>query len=148
MEEAKKKEKVTSGTRSTPTTRAGRAARAGRGTITKSGVVKKARSAGAYGVDGKKVRVVQSKDKHALWDDLFSITESQIKALKLKIEDGDDLDHKDMSKLDSCYGGMKKLLEIEVVLKSDAISSLSTEELKRLAKKAIREAADDDQKDL
>tara|TARA_R100000656_G_scaffold9416_1_gene10264 strand:- start:6790 stop:7224 length:435 start_codon:yes stop_codon:yes gene_type:complete len=144
MEEAKKKEKVTSGTSSTPTTRAGRASKFGRSTVTKHGVVKKARSAGSYGIDGKKVRVVQSKDKHALWDDLFSITESQIKALKTKVEDGEDLDTKDMSKLDSCYGGMKKLLEIEVVLKSDAISSLSTDELKRLAKKAIREAKEND----
>ena len=144
MEEAKKKEKVTSGTSSTPTTRAGRAAKFGRSVVTKDGVIKKARSAGSYGIDGKNVRVVQSKDKHALWDDLFSITESQIKALKTKVEDGEDLDTKDMSKLDSCYGGMKKLLEIEVVLKSDAISSLSTDELKRLAKKAIREAKEND----
>ena len=88
--------------------------------------------------------MVQSQDKHALWEDLFSITESQIRALKVKVDDGEELDVKDMSKLDSCYGGMKKLLEIEVVLKSDAISSLSTEELKRLAKKAIREAKDND----
>ena len=144
MEVQEKTGKITSGTSSTPTTRAGRAAKFGHSVVTKGGVEKKARPAGSYGVSGKKVRIVQSKDKHALWDDLFSITESQIKALKVKVDDGEELDVKDMSKLDSCYGGMKKLLEIEVVLKTDAISSLSTEELKRLAKKAIREAKDND----
>ena len=144
MDLTDKDEKFTTGTSSTPTTRAGRAAKFGRSVVTKAGVIKKARSAGTYGISGKKVRVVQSQDKHALWEDLFSITESQIRALKVKVDDGEELDVKDMSKLDSCYGGMKKLLEIEVVLKSDAISSLSTEELKRLAKKAIREAKDND----
>ena len=141
MEESQKtEEKITQGTASTPTTRAGRAAKRGKTTVTKTGVTKKARSAGSYGLNGQKVKVLQTQDKHRLWADLFSITESQIKALKEKIEEGKDLDSKDMSKLDSCYGGMKKLLEIEAILKSDAISSLSTEELKRIAKKAIRES--------
>ena len=133
-------EKVTEGTSSTPTTRAGRAAKRGKNVVTKEGVVKKPRSTGSYGVGGQKVKVLQTQDKHKLWADLFSITESQIKGLKEKIEGGQELNPKDMNKLDSCYGGMKKLLEIEAILKSDAISSLSTEELKRIAKKAIRES--------
>jgi len=134
------KPKITKGTTGTPTTRAGRRAKAGQKTVTKGGVEKKARSTGTYGISGQKVKVLQTADKHKLWADLFSITESQIKALKDKIEDGEELDPKDMSKLDSCYNGMKKLLEIESVLKSDVIASMSTEELKRMAKKAIRES--------
>ena len=134
------KNKVTQGTTSTPTTRSGRASKRGKSVVTKDGVKKKPRSTGSYGVAGQKVKVLQTQDKHKLWADLFSITESQIQGLKEKIEGGEELNPKDMSKLDSCYGGMKKLLEIEAILKSDAISSLSTEELKRIAKKAIRES--------
>tara|TARA_R110002012_G_scaffold202391_1_gene371439 strand:- start:21774 stop:22214 length:441 start_codon:yes stop_codon:yes gene_type:complete len=134
------KPKITKGTAATPTTRAGRRAKAGQKTVTKAGVEKKARSSGSYGISGSKVTVLQTADKHKLWADLFSITESQIGSLKEKIEAGEELDPKDMSKLDSCYNGMKKLLEIESVLKSDAIASMSTDELRRMAKKAIRES--------
>tara|TARA_R110000737_G_scaffold34031_2_gene52325 strand:+ start:187 stop:684 length:498 start_codon:yes stop_codon:yes gene_type:complete len=134
------KHKITKGTTGTPTTRAGRRAKAGQSTLTKAGVAKKARSTGSYGISGSKVTILPTADKHKLWADLFSLTESQINSLKQKVSDGIELDHKDMSKLDSCYGGMKKLLEIESTLKSDAIASLSTEELMALAKKAIREA--------
>ena len=134
------KPKITKGTSATPTTRAGRRAKSGQKTVTKDGVEKKARSTGTYGVSGKKVKILQTQDKHKLWADLFSITESQIGSLKDKVAKGQELDPKDMSKLDSCYNGMKKLLEIETVLKSDAIASMSTEELKRMAKKAIRES--------
>ena len=134
------KPKVTKGTSGTPTTRAGRRAKAGQKTVTKGGGGKKARASGTYGVEGKKVKILQSPDKHKLWGDLFAITESQIGALKEKIEAGEDLDPKDMNKLDSCYGGMKKLLEIEAILKSDAISSMTTEELKRMCKKSLRES--------
>jgi len=134
------KQKITKGTATTPTTRAGRRAKSGQKTVTKDGVEKKARSSGTYGISGSKVEILQTQDKHKLWADLFSITESQIGLLKEKIESGLELDPKDMSKLDSCYGGMKKLLEIETILKSDAIASMSTEELKRMAKKAIRES--------
>jgi hypothetical protein len=134
------KPKITKGTAATPTTRAGRRAKAGQKTVTKDGIEKKARSTGSYGIGGSKVKVVQTKDKHKLWDDLFSITESQISGLKTKVQDGEELDPKDMSKLDSCYNGLKKLLEIEATLKSDAIASMSTDELKRVAKKAIRES--------
>jgi hypothetical protein len=101
---------------------------------------KKSRTAGAYSVQGRKVRVLQTQDKHKLWGDLFSITESQIRSLKDKIDSGEDLDPKDMNKLDSCYNGMKKLLEIELALKSDAIASMTTDDLKRVCKKALREA--------
>ena len=134
------KPKITKGTAATPTTRAGRRAKAGQKTVTKGGVVKKARSPGTYGHRGSKVKVLQTSDKHKLWADLFAITESQIGSLKDKVENDQELDPKDMSKLDSCYNGMKKLLEIEAILKSDAIASMSTEELKRMAKKAIRES--------
>tara|TARA_R110000744_G_scaffold236549_1_gene354099 strand:+ start:74 stop:547 length:474 start_codon:yes stop_codon:yes gene_type:complete len=134
------KQKITKGTAGTPTTRAGRRARAGQPILTKSGVAKKARPEGSYGIAGHKVEIVQTSDKHKLWADLFTITESQIEGLKEKVADGIELDSKDMSKLDSCYGGMKKLLEIESILKSDIIASLSTDELRSMAEKAIREA--------
>jgi len=100
---------------------------------------KRVRSAGAYNVGGKKVKVVQSRDKHKLWDDLFHITESQITKLKEKITLEGELDNKDMQKLDSCFNGMKKLLEIEAQLKSDQIAKMTDEELIKLARKAIRE---------
>ena len=134
------KPKVTKGTSATPTTRSGRQAKKGQKTVTRAGVEKRPRSPGSYGVNGKKVTILQSPDKHKLWGDLFAITESQIRSLKEKIEAGEDLDPKDMSKLDSCYNGMKKLLEIEAVLKSDAIASMTTEELKRMCKKSLRES--------
>ena len=134
------KHRITKGTTGTPTTRAGRRAKAGQSTLTKAGVAKKARSTGSYGVAGSKVTILQTADKHKLWSDLFSITESQIRGLKEKVTDGIELDSKDMSKLDSCYGGMKKLLEIETILKSDAIASMSTDELRSMAKKALRES--------
>jgi len=134
------KPKITKGTAATPTTRAGRRARSGKKTVTKDGIEKKARSTGTYGIGGQKVEIVQTQDKHKLWAELFSITESQITGLKTKVESGEELDPKDMSKLDSCYNGLKKLLEIEATLKSDAIASMSTDELKRVAKKAIRES--------
>ena len=99
----------------------------------------KTRATGAYSVMGQKAKILQSRDKHKLWDNLFHITESQITALKEKIDAGTDLDHKDMQKLDSCFGGLKKLLEIEVQLKSDTIAKLSNEELEKLVRKALRE---------
>ena len=101
---------------------------------------KKTRASGSYSVQGRKVKILQTQDKHKLWADLFYITEKQITSLKDKIDDGNDLDPKDMNKLDTCYNGMKKLLEIESALKSDAIASMTTEDLKRVAKKALREA--------
>tara|TARA_R110000744_G_scaffold19487_3_gene51444 strand:+ start:1001 stop:1336 length:336 start_codon:yes stop_codon:yes gene_type:complete len=100
---------------------------------------KRTRSSGAYNVGGKKVKIVQSRDKHKLWDDLFHITESQITKLKEKVLDDEELDSKDMQKLDGCFNGMKKLLEIETQLRSDQISKLTDEELIRLAQKTIRE---------
>jgi len=54
-------------------------------TVAAESKTRKKRSAGSYSVQGKKVNVVQSKDKHKLWDDLFSITESQISGLKQKL---------------------------------------------------------------
>ena len=52
MDLTDKDEKFTTGTSSTPTTRAGRAAKFGRSVVTKAGVIKKARSAGTYGISG------------------------------------------------------------------------------------------------
>lgn len=101
--------------------------------------VKRRGPRGSYGLNGKRVKLTKLRDKHKLWDDLFDITQSQVEALKTIIESGGTLDNKDMSKLDSCYGGMKKLLEIEAQLKSDAIASMTDKELLDLANKAIRE---------
>jgi len=116
-------------------------------TVAAESKTRKKRSAGSYSVQGKKVNVVQSKDKHKLWDDLFSITESQISGLKQKIDEGGELDHREMQKLDSCYSGMKKLLEIEAQLKSDAISSMTNEDLMKIARKVLREKPKNDSKD-
>ena len=44
-----------------------------------------------------------------------------------------------MSKLDSCFNGLKKLLEIETQLKSTELAQLSNQELERLVAKAVRE---------
>jgi hypothetical protein len=52
-----------------------------------------------------------------------------------------------MQKLDSCYSGMKKLLEIEAQLKSDAISSMTNEDLMKIARKVLREKPKNDSKD-
>ena len=100
---------------------------------------KSKRSTGAYSINGSKPNIVQSKDKHKLLDDLFSITEKQIADLKLKTERGEEFDHKDMQKLDSCLGGMKKLIDLENALKSDHIAKMTNEDLVKLARKAIRE---------
>ena len=116
-------------------------------TVAAESKTRKKRSAGSYSVQGKKVNVVQSKDKHKLWDDLFSITESQISGLKQKIDEGGELDHREMQKLDSCYSGMKKLLEIEAQLKSDAISSMTNEDLMKIARKVLREKPKNDSQD-
>ena len=104
---------------------------------------KRKRAQGSYSIHGKKPRIVQTKDKHKLWDDLFSITESQISLLKGKVDLSEELDEKDMRKLDGCFNGMKRLLEIENQLKSDFIASMTDEELVKLAKKAIRERKND-----
>ena len=58
---------------------------------------------------------------------------------KEKIDDAGELEYKDMQKLDSCFHGMKKLLEIEAQLRSDKITRMTDDELIKLAKKAIRE---------
>ena len=94
---------------------------------------------GTYAVRGKKVKIVQSKDKHRLWSDLYEITESQISLLKEKADNNEELDSKEMSKLDSCFNGLKKLLEIETQLKSTELAQLSNQELERLVAKAVRE---------
>lgn len=107
---------------------------------------KSKRTTGAYSVNGAKPNIIQSKDKHKLLDDLFYITERQIADLKLKVDKGQEFDHKDMQKLDSCLGGMKKLIDLEVSLKSDHIAKMTNEDLVKLARKAIRERrAPDDQ---
>ena len=100
---------------------------------------KRTRASGAYSVNGAKPNIIQSRDKHKLLDDLFYITERQIADLKLKADKGSEFDHKDMQKLDSCLGGMKKLIELEVALKSDHIAKMTNEDLVKLARKAIRE---------
>jgi len=99
---------------------------------------------GSYSHDGKKVTILRTQDKHKLWADLFDITQSQIELLKQSSANGGELDPKEMSKLDSCFNGIKRLIEIEGQLKSDAIASMSTEDLFRFAKKAIRERVAED----
>ena len=101
------------------------------------------RGSGAYSVQGKKAKILQTQDKHKLWNDLFEVTEAQITALKRKVTEGKDLDDKDMRKLDGCFNGLKRLLEIENQLKSDAIAAMTDDELVKLARKAIRERKND-----
>mgnify|MGYP003133081461 CR=1 FL=1 len=101
------------------------------------------RSAGAYSVQGKKAKILQTKDKHKLWNDLFEVTEAQISDLKRKVTEGESLDDKDMRKLDGCFNGLKRLLEIENQLKSDAIAAMTDDELIKLARKTIRERKND-----
>ena len=55
---------------------------------------KRKRAQGSYSIHGKKPRIVQTKDKHKLWDDLFSITESQISILKERVDLNQELDDK------------------------------------------------------
>ena len=86
------------------------------------------------------ITVYQSADNHKLLHDLYMITRKQIEGLRRKIEDDDDLTAKDLKTLDLCYEGLKKLIGIEKELKTDALASMTDDELKALARKTLREA--------
>ena len=87
------------------------------------------------------VTVYQTADNHKLLHDLYIITRSQIEDLRTKVEASTELSAKDMKQLDLCYDGLKKLIGIEKELKTDALASMTDDELRSLARKAIREAA-------
>ena len=74
-----------------------------------------------------------------LWDDLYLITHTQIQQLKEKVLASEELDRVDSQKLDSCYVGLKKLLEIEKELRSDKVQRFTDDELFKKAKAAIRQ---------
>ena len=74
-----------------------------------------------------------------LWDDLYLITHTQIQQLKEKVLASEELDRVDSQKLDSCYVGLKRLLEIEAALKTDELQKASDSELLQLVNKATRE---------
>tara|TARA_Y100000310_G_scaffold253858_1_gene260840 strand:+ start:205 stop:507 length:303 start_codon:yes stop_codon:yes gene_type:complete len=85
------------------------------------------------------VTVYQNADNHKLLYDLYMITRKQIEGLRRKVEDEDDLTAKDLKTLDLCYDGLKKLISIEKELKTDALASMTDDELKALARKTLRE---------
>ena len=85
------------------------------------------------------VTVYQNADNHKLLHDLYMITRKQIEGLRGKVEDDEDLTAKDLKTLDLCYDGLKKLIGIEKELKTDALASMTDDELRALARKTIRE---------
>jgi|TARA_Y100000296_G_scaffold56382_1_gene64696 hypothetical protein len=89
---------------------------------------------------GHTVTIYQNADNHKLLHDLYMITRSQIEGLRVKIDNSDELTAKDMKTLDLCYDGLKKLIGIEKELKTDALASMTDDELKALARKTLREA--------
>tara|TARA_R110002020_G_scaffold65599_1_gene173186 strand:- start:238 stop:528 length:291 start_codon:yes stop_codon:yes gene_type:complete len=89
------------------------------------------------------VTIYQSADNHKLLHDLYVITRKQIERLKSVAEDGALL-AQDLKALDSAYDGLKKLIGIEKELKTDALASMTDEELKALSRKALREGKGND----
>ena len=89
------------------------------------------------------VTIYQSADNHKLLHDLYVITRKQIERLKAVAEDGALL-AQDLKALDSAYDGLKKLIGIEKELKTDALASMTDEELKALSRKALREGKGND----
>jgi len=85
------------------------------------------------------VTVYQNADNHKLLHDLYMITRKQIEGLRRKVEEEDDLTQKDLKTLDLCYDGLKKLIGIEKELKTDALASMTDDELRALARKTLRE---------
>lgn len=86
------------------------------------------------------ITVYQNADNHKLLHDLYMITRKQIEGLRRKVEEEDDLTAKDLKTLDLCYDGLKKLIGIEKELKTDALASMTDDELRSLARKTLREA--------
>jgi hypothetical protein len=85
------------------------------------------------------ITVYQNADNHKLLHDLYMITRKQIEGLRRKVEEEDDLTQKDLKTLDLCYDGLKKLIGIEKELKTDALASMTDDELRSLARKTLRE---------
>ena len=86
------------------------------------------------------VTVYQNADNHKLLHDLYMITRKQIEGLRTKVDKDAELTAKDVKTLDTCYDGLKKLIGIEKELKTDALASMTDDELKALARKTLREA--------
>jgi len=85
------------------------------------------------------ITVYQSADNHKLLHDLYMITRKQIERLRSRIDDDEELTAKDLKTLDLCYDGLKKLIGIEKELKTDAIATMTDDELRSLARKTLRE---------
>jgi len=85
------------------------------------------------------ITVYQNADNHKLLHDLYMITRKQIEGLRTKIDNEDDLSQQDLKTLDLCYDGLKKLIGIEKELKTDALGSMTDDELRALARKTLRE---------
>lgn len=90
------------------------------------------------------VTVYQNADTHKLLNDLYVITRNQIETLLAKVKDGDELNTKDLKSLDMCYDGLRKLIIIQKELGTDKMASLPDDELRSLARKAIREEKKND----
>ncbi len=85
------------------------------------------------------ITVYQNVDNHKLLDDLYMITRKQIEGLRGKVDNEDVLTQKDLRTLDLCYDGLKKLIGIEKELKTDALASMTDDELRGLCRKTLRE---------
>ncbi len=85
------------------------------------------------------ITVYQNADNHKLLHDLYMITRKQIEGLRDKVEAEADLTQKDLKTLDLCYDGLKKLIGIEKELKTDAIASMTDDELRAVVRKTLRE---------
>ena len=85
------------------------------------------------------VTVYQNADNHKLLHDLYMITRKQIEGLRDKVEAEADLTQKDLKTLALCYDGLKKLIGIEKELKTDAIASMTDDELRAVVRKTLRE---------
>jgi len=91
---------------------------------------------------GKKhtgLSIVPSANYHRMHDDLSTIVRSEIDKLNSVVASGRDLDIKELKRLDTCFDGLKKLLDIEKLLRTDRVSSMTDAELLRAARKALRE---------
>lgn len=85
------------------------------------------------------VTVYQNADMHKLLHDLYVITRKQISDLRDRIDNDEELSTKEMRSLDACLDGVKKLIGIERELKTDALGSMTDDELRALARKTLRE---------
>lgn len=85
------------------------------------------------------IRVRHTVDYHQMHNDLSKIVRNQIDKISAKIQADIDLDAKELKRLDTCFDGLKRLLDIGKLLKGDKISSMTDDELKKAARKVLRE---------